>query len=103
MHSCLCLRSLLRIDESMLERGSMSCHMYFLKPRPRATSLKHCLQKFSPYLLIMGPYCPHRLHGLLPLPNFLDFLGLILAVGTHLRTWVLKLFCMKSIASSLET
>jgi hypothetical protein len=35
---------LLSIDENMLEIGSMVYHMYFLKPNPTATSLKHCLQ-----------------------------------------------------------
>src|SRR5438309_10225416 len=80
MHSCLCLRSLLRMDENMLEMGSILGHMYFLKPSPTATSLKHCLQKLSPYFLTMGPYWPQRLHGLAPFPYFLTFLGFILAI-----------------------
>src|SRR5712692_288490 len=54
--------------------------MYFLNPRPTATSLKHCLQKFSPYFLTMGPYCPQRLHGRAPFPYFRTFLGFILAI-----------------------
>src|SRR5947199_8446611 len=81
IHSCLCLRSLLRMDENMFDIGSMSCHMYFLNPRPTATSLKHCLQKLSPYFLTIGPYWPHRLHGRAPLPYFRCFLGLILAMS----------------------
>ena len=54
--------------------------MYFLNPRPTATSLKHCLQKFSPYFLTMGPYWPQRLHGLAPFPYFRTFLGFIFAI-----------------------
>src|SRR5712692_9996856 len=67
-------------------------HMYFLNPRPGATSLKHCRQKFSPYFLTMGPYWPHRLHGRAPFPYFLTFLGLILAMvisASHLGCVVL--------------
>ena len=55
--------------------------MYFLNPRPTATSLKHCLQKLSPYFLTMGPYWPHRLQGRAPFPYFRCFLGLILAMS----------------------
>src|SRR5437773_4863335 len=69
------------MDENMFDIGSMSCHMYFLNPRPTATSLKHCLQKLSPYFLTIGPYWPHRLHGRAPLPYFRCFLGLILAMS----------------------
>src|SRR5712664_1731325 len=54
--------------------------MYFLNPRPTATSLKHCRQKFSPYFLTMGPYWPQRLHGRAPLPYFRIFFGFILAI-----------------------
>src|SRR5438132_9891992 len=54
--------------------------MYFLNPRPTATSLKHCLQKFSPYFLTIGPYWPQRLHGLAPFPYFRTFLGFIFAI-----------------------
>ncbi len=54
--------------------------MYFLNPRPTATSLKHCLQKFSPYFLTIGPYWPQRLHGLAPFPYFRIFFGFILAI-----------------------
>ena len=54
--------------------------MYFLNPRPTATSLKHCRQKFSPYFLTIGPYWPQRLHGLAPLPYFRIFFGFILAI-----------------------
>src|SRR5712691_10523303 len=80
MHSCLCLRSLLRMDENMLDIGSIFFHMYFLNPSPTATSLKHCLQKLSPYFLTMGPYWPQRLHGLAPFPYFRTFLGFIFAI-----------------------
>src|SRR5438093_7419335 len=69
------------MDENMFDIGSMSCHMYFLNPRPTATSLKHCLQKLSPYFLTIGPYWPHRLHGRAPLPYFRCLLGLILAMS----------------------
>src|SRR6059036_2233082 len=89
MHSCLCLRSLLRMDENMLEIGSILGHMYFLNPSPTATSLKHCLQKFSPYFLTMGPYWPQRLHGLAPFPYFRTFLGFIFAIwlsASYLRS-----------------
>jgi len=55
--------------------------MYFLNPRPTATSLKHCLQKLSPYFLMIGPYWPHRLQGRAPFPYFLCFFGLILAMS----------------------
>src|SRR2546429_8673864 len=80
MHSCLCLRSLLRMDENMLEIGSILGHMYFLNPSPTATSLKHCLQKLSPYFLTIGPYWPQRLHGRAPFPYFLCFFAFILAM-----------------------
>src|SRR5690348_3371364 len=79
MQSCLCLRSLLRMAENMFEIGSILCHMYFLNPRPTATSLKHCLQKFRPYFLTIGPYWPQRLHGLAPFPYLRTFFGFILA------------------------
>src|SRR5438046_9294440 len=69
------------MDENMFDIGSMSCHMYFLNPRPTATSLKHCLQKLSPYFLTIGPYWPHRLQGRTPFPYFLCFFGLILAMS----------------------
>src|SRR6266567_2968112 len=80
MHSCLCLRSLLRMDENMLEIGSILGHMYFLNPSPTATSLKHCLQKLSPYFLTIGPYWPQRLHGRAPFPYFLCFFAFSLAM-----------------------
>src|SRR2546428_13979890 len=54
--------------------------MYFLNPRPTATSLKHCLQKFNPYFLTIGPYWPQRLQGLAPFPYFRTFLGFIFAI-----------------------
>src|SRR2546422_8537780 len=104
MHSCLCLRSLLRMDENMLEIGSILGHMYFLNPSPTATSLKHCLQKLSPYFLTMGPYWPQRLHGRAPFPYFLCFFALILAMGgSQFPMFVPKLFCMNLTASSFET
>src|SRR5882762_9231140 len=54
--------------------------MYFLNPRPTATSLKHCLQKFRPYFRTIGPYWPQRLHGLAPFPYFRIFFGFIFAI-----------------------
>src|SRR5438128_699943 len=68
------------VDENRLDIGSIFGHMYFLKPSPTATSLKHCLQKLSPYFLTIGPYWPHRLHGRAPFPYFLCFFAFSLAM-----------------------
>src|SRR2546425_832457 len=88
------LPSLLRMDENMLDIGSILCHMYFLKPSPTATSLKHCLQKLSPYFLTMGPYWPQRLHGRAPFPYFLCFFAFSLVMT------VLSFLCLSRSCSA---
>src|SRR5207244_12349076 len=97
MHSCLCLRSLLRMDENMLEMGSILGHMYFLKPSPTGNYLKHCLQKLSQYFLTMGPYWPQRLHGRAPFPYCHCFIAFCLFIKIISFLFLLRICYARSL------
>ncbi len=104
MHSCLCLRSLLRIDENMLDIGSISWSHVFFESESYGYFSKALSAEVESVFSDDGPV----LAAAFAWARSFSILSLFLCLDlghedSQLPTLVPKLFCMNLTASCFET